>query len=427
MTGSFSRYQKLVVALLAFLQFTVILDFMTLSPLGAILMPTLHITPKQFGLVVSVYAFSAGISGLLAAGFADRFDRKPFLLFFYSGFVLGTFFCAIANSYTFLLVARMVTGVFGGVISSIVLAIATDLFPLEIRGRVMGFVQTAYAASQVLGIPAGLYLSNAWGWHAPFFMIVVVSLVVGVLILVRLQPINSHLAMERPGSALAHLRATVTTPRYLQAFMTTILLSTGSFMLLPFSSAFTVHNMGIDITDLPIIYLVAGLCSLVMGPLAGRAADSVGKFKTFVFGSSVDIVLLLIYTHLGKTPLLLVIFVTVFMFIGVSSRTVSAQALISAIPSADSRGAFMSINSSVRQISGGLACVLAGFIVVEGDNGALLHVDFLGVVVASTFLFALLMMNRIRRFVPERSKPANELQMVFVPNSTAALLNNGDG
>ena len=164
----FTRYQKFVVAVLAFLQFTIILDFMIISPLGALLLRDLHITTRQFGLAVSAYAFSAGASGLLAAGFADKFDRKRLLLFFYAGFLLGTFLCGVANSYHFLLVARIVTGVFGGVIGSIVMAIVADLFPLEVRGRVMGTIQTAFAASQVLGLPLGVFLSNHWGWHAPF-------------------------------------------------------------------------------------------------------------------------------------------------------------------------------------------------------------------------------------------------------------------
>src|ERR1700723_3754503 len=159
----FSRYEKVVIGILGFLQFTVILDFMIISPLGAIVMPSLHTSPQQFGLAVSVYAFSAGISGFLAAGFADRFDRKRFLIFFYCGFLLGTLMCGMAETYPVLLVARMVTGVFGGVIGSIVFAITTDLFPFEMRGRVMGFVQTAFAASQGLGIPAGPFLSAPRG------------------------------------------------------------------------------------------------------------------------------------------------------------------------------------------------------------------------------------------------------------------------
>src|SRR5438105_11781553 len=68
-TMKFTRYQLFVIALLAFVQFTMVLDFMILSPLGALLMPKLSISPSQFGTVVSAYAFSAGISGILAAGF----------------------------------------------------------------------------------------------------------------------------------------------------------------------------------------------------------------------------------------------------------------------------------------------------------------------------------------------------------------------
>ena len=147
LSRGFSRYQSILVALLALVQFTIIIDFMIMSPLGAIIMPALDISAAQFGVAVSAYAFSAGISGILAAGFADQFDRKWLLLFFYVGFTLGTALCAIAPNYHVLLLGRIVTGLFGGVIGSVVLAIVTDLFALQLRGRVMGFVQTAFAAS----------------------------------------------------------------------------------------------------------------------------------------------------------------------------------------------------------------------------------------------------------------------------------------
>src|SRR5438067_6791598 len=178
LSRSFSRYQSILVALLALVQFTIIIDFMIMSPLGAIMMPALDISAAQFGVAVSAYAFSAGISGILAAGFADRFDRKRLLLFFYAGFTLGTALCAIAPNYHVLLLGRIVTGLFGGVIGSVVLAIITDLFPLHLRGRVMGFVQTAFAASQVLGIPTGLFLANSWNWHVAFGALVGLSVIV---------------------------------------------------------------------------------------------------------------------------------------------------------------------------------------------------------------------------------------------------------
>src|SRR5688572_8301930 len=205
----FTRYEVFVIAILAFLQFTVVLDFMVLSPLGAILMPELAIKPAQFGMVVSAYAFSAGASGFLAAGFADRFDRKRLLLFFYAGFILGTILCALADNYHDLLIARIITGVFGGVLSSISFAIITDIFKMEVRGRVMGFVQMSFASSQVLGIPIGLYLANEFGWHSPFTMIVVVCIAVGVLIVIYMKPIDAHLKIPATRNPFQHFTKTI--------------------------------------------------------------------------------------------------------------------------------------------------------------------------------------------------------------------------
>src|SRR6201986_3341040 len=246
----FSPYQKFVIAILAFLQFSIILDFMIISPLGAMMMPTLHITPQQFGLAVSSYAFSAGVSGLAAAGFADRFDRKRLLLFFYTGFLLGTLLCVLAQTYPMLLLARIVTGLFGGVIGSVVLAITTDLFPLEMRGRVMGFLGSAFAASQVLGLPAGLFFANHWGWHAPFLAILAVAVPVGLVILFTMRPVAAHLALKQERRPFQHLAHTVAEPRYRLAFILTMLLPTGGYMLMPFSTAYIVGNIGLPLTVL---------------------------------------------------------------------------------------------------------------------------------------------------------------------------------
>lgn len=402
--ASFSSYQKFVIAVLAFLQFTVILDFMIMSPLGATMMPALEMTTAQFGLAVSVYAFSAGIAGLLAAGFADKFDRKKLLLFFYCGFVLGTLFCGLANTFHFLLFARLVTGLFGGVVGSIVFAITTDLFEFQMRGRVMGFIQTAFAASQILGIPIGLYVSNLWGWHASFLMIVGVSVVVGVAIFKFLKPINEHLKIPSNKSAFGHLQKTISNPRYLQAFATTALLSIGGFMLMPFGSAFTVNNLGIHIEKLPLIYLVTGICAIFMGPIIGKASDRFGKYKTFVFGTTVSVIMVVIYTNLGETPIEIVMLVNALMFVGIFSRMIPSQALMSAIPSADSRGSFMSISSSLQQISGGFASVIAGFIVVQGADGKLQHFNTIGYVMVGTALITVFLMYFIHKAVPEATK-----------------------
>jgi predicted MFS family arabinose efflux permease len=395
----FSRYQSLLIALLAFVQFTIILDFMIMSPLGAIIMPALNITAAQFGVAVSAYAFSAGISGILAAGFADRFDRKRLLLFFYLGFTAGTALCALAPNYHLLLLGRIVTGLFGGVIGSVVLAIITDLFALQLRGRVMGFVQTAFAASQVLGIPAGLFLSNHWNWHVAFGALVGLSIATIAAILLVMRPVNAHLKLKQDNNAFRHLIATVGQPRYTLAFGVTTLLATGGFMLMPFGSAFTVSNIGIDIVHLPTIYLVSGLFSIFTGPLVGRASDRFGKFPVVVFGSAVSVVMVLIYTHLGHVGLTTVIIVNVLMFVGIFSRMIPSQALISAIPIPSQRGSFSAISASLQQLSGGLGSVLAAAIIAQNADGSLRHFDRLGYIVVATSILSLIAMYFVQKSV----------------------------
>ena len=395
----FTPYQKFVIAMLAFLQFTIVLDFMIMSPLGAVLMPALDITTKQFGLVVSAYAFSAGLSGILAAGFADKFDRKRLLLFFYTGFVVGTLLCGLAPTYWFLLAARVVTGIFGGVIGSISMAIIADIFPLQVRGRVMGFVQSAFAASQVMGLPLGLFLSNHLGWHAPFLMIVAVSAAVGVVILLKLRPLTGHLQAQAPGSPLVHLFKTVSRGPYLQAFAATMLLATGGFMLMPFASAFSVSNLGITLHQLPWVYLITGLVTFVAGPLVGRLSDKAGKYATFSGGSLAGIALVLVYCNLGVTPLFWVIAINAVLFIAITARMISSQALASAVPDMRDRGAFMAVNNSVAQLSGGVAASVAGLIVIQSGNGPLQRYDVLGYVVSAAMLATIALMYPINKMV----------------------------
>ncbi len=403
---TFSRYQKLVIALLAFVSFTVTLDFMILSPLGALLMQELDIPTARFGLVVSGYAYAAGAAGFLSAGFADRFDRKKLLLFFYAGFVLGTLFCGLAPSYEYLLAARMITGLFGGVLSSVNFAIVADLFPLQQRGRVMGLLQASFGAAQVLGLPLGLWLSNHWGWHAPFFMIVGVGSAVGVVMVVGLRPIDAHLALARAGSPIAHVGRTLVHPRYLLAYAATTVLVTGGFMLMPFGSAFSVHNLGLSLDQLPTVYMATGVTALLAGPLLGRVADAVGRYRMFLTGSLVFVAVVSFYTRLGATPLLGVIAINIVLFLGINARMIAWSTLTSAIPEPADRGAYMSVSSSIMQVAGGVASTAAGLLISEGPDGTLLHYERLGNVVAVAAAIALGIVFFMDREVRRRTAAA---------------------
>lgn len=402
-----SSYQKFVMALLAITQFTVVLDFMVMSPLGDILMKSLVITPKQFGIAVSSYAFSAGISGLLAAGFADKYDRKKLLVFFYLGFIVGTFLCGIAQTYETLVAARIFTGIFGGVMGSISMAIITDIFELNQRGRVMGIVQMGFAASQVLGIPVGLYFANLWGWHAPFMMIVVLAILIIVVLIVKLKPVDEHLKIKSERNVLAHFRHVLFLKNYRIAFLSTALLSIGGYMMMPFGSAFAVNNLGVSQAQLPIIFMFTGISSLVVMPLVGKLSDKYDKFKIFVFGSIWAMVFMIIYTNLSVTPLWIICILNILLFMGIMSRMIPSTILTSAIPNIQDRGAFMSVNASLQQMAGGLATLLAGLIIVQKDqHSPLENYPILGLIGAVVMIVAVWFIYRVYKIVKnEKAQP----------------------
>lgn len=403
----FTPYQRLAAGLMALLQFAVVLDFMIMSPLGVMIMPALNMSSAEFGTAVSAYAFSAGIAGLLTAGFADRFDRKRLLLFFFGGFLLGTLWCGLATSFASLLAARIVTGLFGGVIGSIVMAITADLFPPAQRGRVMGLLQGGFAASQVLGLPFSIYLASHFDWHAPFVAIVLFGLIAAGVIVMKLQPVNAHLGAAGTGqhSALRHLLQTVRISRQQLAFALTALLTTGGFMLMPFASAFVVHNVGIPLDHLPLIYLVTGICTLVFSPMIGRMADRVGAMPVFYTGCVITIAMVAFYTHLGPSPIWVLILVNVVMFVGIFSRMIPAQATLAGVPAPEQRGSFNAINSALQQLAGGAASLLAGHLVHIGPDGHVNDFPVVGYVVIGSTLIAALLMRQLVRGTPKASVP----------------------
>ncbi len=397
----------MVVAILALTQFTVVLDFMVMSPLGDLLMKDLQVKPYQFGIVVSSYALAAGLSGFLTAGFADRFDRKRLLVFFYSGFIVGTLFCGFSNSYEQLVLARIVTGIFGGVMSSISMAIVADLFSLNQRGRVMGFMQMGFGLSQILGIPISLYIASKSNWQMPFYMIVCLSLIMLLAITLGMKPVRSHLDKKTDHSAFHHLLTTIKNRNYRIGFMATAFMSLGGYFMMPWGSAFAVNNVGLSQNELPYLFMIVGVSTFLTMPLIGLLADKINKFQLFMSASIVMIAAVLIYVQLGQTTMFILILVNIFMMGGIMARMVPSQALTSSVPKLHDRGAFMSINSSLQQIAGGIAAIIGGKIVWQANpNAPLMNFDVLGYVVVGVIIINIYLTRRVYLYVERKAKEA---------------------
>ncbi|RYZ92493.1 MAG: MFS transporter, partial [Sphingobacteriaceae bacterium] len=295
---------------------------------------------------------------------------------------------------------------------AISLAVVTDIFEINQRGRVMGVVQMGFAASQVLGIPIGLYFANLWGWHAPFLMIVGLALIIGIVILVKMKPVNKHIALQEDKNAFLHLWHTICRKDYQVGFIATAFLSIGGFMLMPFGSAYLINNIQITQAQLPTIFLITGLSSIAIMPMLGKLSDKYDKFYLFTGGSLVAIVMILIYCNLPPVPLWLVVVINVIMFMGIMGRMIPSTALATAVPEARDRGAFMSINSSLQQMAGGIAAVCAGLIVSQPHKSApLQHYDILGYVVTAAILACLYFVYRVSEMVKSKASYPINLSM----------------
>ena len=279
---------------------------------------------------------------------------------------------------------------------------------MHVRGRVMGVVQMAFAASQVLGIPVGLFLATHFNWHAPFLMIAAIAIIIGVVMAIKLKPVTGHLQGRHDKNAFIHLWHTASNPFYIRGFAATMLLATGGFMIMPFSTAFLVSNILVPETRLSEIFFMTGIVSILTGPFLGKQADKYGKYRLFIFGSILSIIMVMIFTHLGPTPIWIVILTNIVLYTGISSRIISSSALISGVPDMKDRGAYMGINSSIQQVSGGIAAFVAGLIVYQpAKNAPLQHFDTVGYVTVCTMLITLGMMFFIDREVTRKLNVVN--------------------
>ncbi len=379
---------------LASMQFTHIVDFMIIMPLGPEYIREMGLTPEQFGRMVSAYTISAGIASLFAARYLDRFDRKTTLLWLYGGFTVGTLLCAVAPTYTLLLAARMVAGAFGGVTAATVLAIVGDAFPHSRRGTAMGILMYGFSLATVAGLPMGLVLAEHFGWQAPFIGLGVMSLGMLLLAAVMLPSFRGHL--NQPVREGESFWAVATDANHVRAFLLMLALVVSSFVVVPFMATFLEFNVGLPKEHLKYVYLCGGLTTLATLTLFGKLSDRFGKLPVFQVVGLACLVPYLAITNLPHgAGMVVVLLSTTSLLVFTSGRMVPAMALITNSASPRVRGSFMSLNSAVQQFGAGIATWVGGILLnkVEGEDGPIEGYATVGLlataaVIASVFLAA---------------------------------------
>lgn len=369
----------LLLLLLASVQFTHILDFMIMMPLGPQYMDQFKISPREFGLLISAYAFSAALAGLTGALLIDRFDRKHALLFLAWGFTAGTALCAVAAGYQVLLVGRCIAGFFGGMLGALVLAIVGDAFHELRRGLATGVIMSAFSVATIAGVPSGLFLADWFGIRAPFAALAILAAMMTLMASLVFPPMRRHLAQHHPVSSTPTWKLLLH-PAHLWAYLLMIGLVLSMFTLVPFLATYLVANVGLTPTGLKLMYLFGGLSTLISLSVVGHLADRWGKLLVFRIMAVLTIVAILLITNMSPMPLVFVILITSFMMVVTSGRMVPAMAMITSSAQPVYRGRFMSVVSSVQQAASGLASLVAGFILSRPDpNGPIEGFPLVGI------------------------------------------------
>lgn len=380
------KNERLLLLVLAGAMFTHIMDFMIIMPLGPQLIRLFNITAWDFSLLVASYTVTAGVAGFLAAFVIDRYDRKKTLLFVYLGFAVGTLACALSPNFYFLLIARSLSGAFGGVLGALILSIVSDAIPLERRASGIGVVMASFGAASVFGVPFGLFLASKFSWHAPFIFLGGLALIITFFIVMYVPVLTKHLNPEGHASPLEVLRQIFgkRNPRLGLTFTSMLML--GHFTIIPFVATYMVGNVGFTEDQLAYIYLVGGVCTLFFSPWVGRMADKHGRLKIFTIFGTLVILPILVITNLTPVPLFVALIISAVFFVFSNGRMVPSTTMETAIIAPEMRGSYMSIRSAVQSMTSGLASLLAGVIITEqpsafgGTAKALAHYEYVGII-----------------------------------------------
>jgi len=401
-----NKKERAIIFLLAAINFTQVLDFVNMVPLSIYLIPSLHISAFQFSTLVASYSISAFFSGIIAALLIDRHDRKVSLLIAFTGFLIGSFACGIAPNYVTLLIARIVSGTFGGLLGAQLYSIVADIFSYERRGRAMGIVMSAFAIASVIGIPLSLLLTNVFNsnWHLPFLANGFVGLLLLPLMLKYLPSMKGHITTHGSPTLFGSLTNPMKIRMQRSALIFSCLFMFGHFLVIPFIPSYLEFNKGFTKLQIPLILLCGGLTSFAAAIYLGRFSDKKGKLPIFLWSVFISLFLVLILTDMPSMNILGVLLFFGLLFMVVTSRIVMAQSMISNVVSQNQRGSFMSVNGSMQQLGQGMASLIAG-VIVKTDKAThqLSNYNWVGYLSVFVLIVAVIIGNKIFKTIDKTS------------------------
>ena len=393
------RNEVALLLILALVQFTNIVDFMIVMPLGPVLKNLWKIDSTQFSRIVSLFSIGAFISAMACIAFVDRFDRKKVLLIVYAGFTIGTFLCGLSQTYHQLLAARFLTGLFGGIGGSVILSMVGDYVAPERRGQAMGILMTGFALASIVGVPGGLWLASHFQWHTPFIVVASLCTIVFALAFFLVPPFTGHLKNGVVKlNAITILKNVFNDANKRWALLLAFLLIMSHFSIIPFLTDFCTFNLGVDYKiDVPLVYIAGGILTVFVSPIVGKLSDKYGRLKVFTILTVLSIIPLTLIPNMYTTNFWIILPICCTLFIFSGSRMVVGSAQITSTATPQERGSFMIVNSSIQQLGTGIISAIGGAIVTNDATKRVINYPTLGFIGVVLAILALLVFRKISK------------------------------
>lgn len=333
---------------------------MVVAPVLPRIEAELGIPESRLGFVVSGYAVSLALFALIAGPVSDRIGRRYTILVGAGVMTVALGMHTFANDFWSLVGVRVLAGAAGGALTGSAVAYVGDYFPYERRGWASGWVMSGFAVGQILGVPSGALLAEAYGFRSAFLLFAIVCAGAFVMTLIfvtqpdveRGDSLDVRSVARRYRGLLGRRAVAFSAMAYATMFF-----SVSSFVV--YFPKWVESSHGLTPSNIASMFMVGGLASVVFGVQTGKLSDRVGR-KPLILASS-----------WGTTALFLAVpwFVVgnltahAFLFLAmvlVAMRVSPFQALLTALSDARERGSLMSLVVATGQLGGGLGAAMAG-------------------------------------------------------------------
>jgi len=350
-----------VIASLFLLLFLGVADNQVMAALLPPVMDSFAITAGTAGLLVMVYSLAAAAAAFAAGSLSDHYGRRRFLLGGVLAFALASWLSSRSQTLTHLLLARSLTGLAAGTISTCSIAFAGDWFAYAVRGRAIGLISSAYFAAPIIGVPLATQIADRYGWRRAFLFFALGALGVAISSLTipkdRLDPQPSG---EKLRTTVRAFRSFLSRRDTVAALGIAFLVSGGLVGFITFVSPWLHGQFDIPTRTIGWVFMLSGLVAVGSAPLGGTVSDKFGKRLVSIASNVVLAGSIVLIPFLRWGLWLLVVFAVTSL--GAAFRQGPLTALMTEMVPAPQRGSFIALRNIASQLGIGAVAVVGGLL-----------------------------------------------------------------